>query len=173
MLNFELQTEATGQHQLSLEGRSANPHWVAWLEAGLAQLRIGIVSANVIRSESVNWKANFVLDFRNSRHTPDSVDYVRLVSAEVTPPGQVPALNRSLSLRRPDGSIELRVEAPPAAGVLGRLLHRLAGLALFPSEIHFSPGTRGCRYQLVLRGIAGSVPLRSAHEQLGAALAHV
>lgn len=171
MLNIVLHVEPAGHHQLSLEGRSANPHWVAWLESGLAHLDVRIVSAQVQRRESVNWNAVFVLDFSRSRYEPSSVDYVRIVSHELPLPAKAPSLTRSLSVCRQDGSIELRVEAPAMPGLLGRLLHRLAGLALFPSELRFAPSPRGCRYTLVLRGIAGSVPLRAAQEQLGNMLA--
>lgn len=171
MLNVELQSGAAGQLQLLLEGRSANPHWVAWLESGLSELQVRMLAADVRRSQSVQWNASFVLDFRDSRFAPENIDYVRLVSKEAPLSPHGPKLSRSLSLRKADGSIELRCEAPPAPGVIGRLLHRLAGLALFPAEIQLSQTPRGDqKYRMLLRGIAGSAPLVSAHQQLGKAL---
>lgn len=173
MLEANLKPQSSQIQQLTLAGRASHPHWVVWLLSALAREKVAVASAIVSRTDVATWDANFTLDFTRSRVRPEMLDYVRLASTESSLTLAPPAPTRFLMSRRADGSLELLVEAPDHPDVLGGLLHRLAGHALFPSEITLWAVRLGLRHKLVLRGISGTRPSEATEENVERALARL
>ena len=157
----------TGFHELRLQGPFPHPHWIAFLFAGLAQSGVSVVSGRAVQDDKQEWDARINLDFKNSKVTPESLDYIALaarkpVSADMT----IPRLSRFQITPRYDGSLEVTLEGPDQIGFLGRLLGRLSLLMLFPSELDINTVSGTIRDRIVLRGIMGTLPAQTMKESL-------
>lgn len=161
----------SGQYELNLQVQLAHPHWVGFLFTGLAQHNISVIGGHAVQQDIQEWSAKFTLDFSGSRSRPDLVDFVGLTQRKAASIDMKnPVLTKCDILRRPDQSLEVRIEGPDQMGFLSRLLGRFSLLMLFPTEIELRTVGGQIRDRIVFRGMAGSPPDETARKALEAML---
>lgn len=161
-LHTSLTSAPGNMHELHLRGRISNPHWLVFLLSGLAESGISLVSGRA-QQTALDWNARLLLDFSGARVSPQSLDYAMLAEHRpVSAATLAPQLTQFDIARRPDGSLEVRVQGPDQIGFLGRFLGRLSLVMLFPVEIEIRTVMGQIHDRVVLRGIGGTAPDEAA-----------
>jgi hypothetical protein len=143
-----------GLARIELTGSFGHPHWLAFLCGGLSAAGVSVVSGEAIRSAPLTWDGHLLVQ-------RDVAALAVVALAGRRPPVRdpsAPVLTWSSAERRADGQVDLRVEAPDALGLLGRLLARTALLTLLPSEVHIATQGGVVRDRFVLSGIGSAPP---------------
>jgi hypothetical protein len=170
-MNATVQPLAEGLHQLRLEGRSANPHWVLSLFSGLSREGVSIVAGRATRGDQRHWRAEFDLDFAGTKTPPGRLDYESMTRQPVeATAAEAPRLSRWAVVRTSDGSLELTVEGPDQIGFLGRLLAKLSGVGLFPVAMEINTVAGRIQDRFELRGIGGASPSATVERVLATIL---
>jgi hypothetical protein len=167
-MEFSVRLGAGGQHQLELQGSCRNPHWVTALFQGLSDYRISIVSGHAAVGLQGDWHARFHLDCSACSTDVARIDYSALTERTTSTllVAEAPLLSTFNVSRRPDQSLELRIDAPDQRGFLGRILARISGLGLFPVSMEIGTINGRINDRLVFRGIGGLVPSESIPKSL-------
>ena len=148
-----------GCANLKLEGEILHPHWVAFLFSGLGASHVSVVSGQAKQKSIVSWQASFRLDFARCPTPPKNLDFLGMLNQEQLPLNvEIPHLGDYQIVRRPDESLEVRVQGPDQIGFLGRLLAKLCILGLFPVEMSIDTVAGRIQDSFVFRGIAGVAP---------------
>lgn len=149
-----------GGHHLAIQGQFTHPHWFVFLFQGLAERQVSVESGWARSGKTNQWDSELVLDFRRSAATPETLNYVELALQKRPAPEQVelPRLSRFSVARTADESLELRVEGPDQVGFLARLLRRVSGMMLLPTEIEIATLSGRIQDRFVLRGPTGGPP---------------
>jgi hypothetical protein len=168
--SYEIQPLPGGLFGLALAG-SLPRRWADHLCRGLARERLSI-RRGAARLGPAGWRAELVLAREAGAPDPLLVDYLALAlraPRDAGPPRVV--LDAYRLERRPDGGLELAVEAPDQPGFLGGLLERLAFLALVPHAMWVETGPAGLRDRFVLRRVGGGSPTEATARILREVLA--
>jgi hypothetical protein len=165
-------SELTPLEDQSFRVRLGGPFGQAWMAAlgsGLAERRISIDQVHAKRARDGSWIAELHVLPLEGAVDPHRVSYIGLAHQTPQLPGGCKvALDTYELLTTADhgGTLKLSFEAPDSLGLLGGLLCSVAGLALYPLEMHIE--TRGGRAQdcLWLVGQDCSVPTEAAKAAL-------
>ena len=122
-------------------GGSFGQGWLASLCRGLADKRISIDRAHAMRTRNLSWIAEFTALPLEGAADPDRVPYLALAATPVELDGLPLQLTRYELEPSFDGTLKLSFQAKDALGLLGTLLARLAGLGLYPVEMHIDTQT--------------------------------
>ncbi|MCU1603033.1 MAG: hypothetical protein JWO22_3742 [Frankiales bacterium] len=164
-----IETQAGGLHRVELAGSFGHPHWLAFLCSGLSAKGVAVVSGKASRPEPMRWEGHFLLDGQ-----VDGLDVIELAGRRSTVrDSAAPALSSYSVVRRTDGDLELKVQAPDALGFLGRLLSRVSLLTLLPAGLEIATVNGGIVDTFVLSGIGSAAPsaeVVDALEQMLAAM---
>jgi hypothetical protein len=139
---------------------------MAALASGLAERRISIDLVHAQRGQGGSWIAELHLVALDGAADPRSVSYIGLANQVVQLPGSCTlTLDRYELAAVPDhgGSLRLSFEAPDSLGLLGGLFCALAGLSLYPLEMHIE--TREGRAQDCLWLVADAAQVPSAEHE--------
>ncbi|MDR3418723.1 MAG: hypothetical protein P4L83_21325 [Nevskia sp.] len=157
----------TGLYELHLQGRSSNPYWIASLFSGLSELGVSIVSGTAVQNAQSGWNARIALNFRGAQARPDGIDYAALVKRRFDAGTlEPPQLSDFAVAVAEDRSLEITVSAPDQVGFVGRLLLKIASLALFPVELDITTVAGLIRDRIVLRGIGRAAPGEEVRKSL-------
>jgi hypothetical protein len=146
-------------HQLDLAGSYDHPHWLAFLCSGLSAAGVSVVSGRAVRGAATHWDGHLVVSGPMSAIDPMALAATRPVRRDA---GRLRLTSYRIE-RRPDGQLEVDVEAPDELGFFGRLLSRVSLLALVPSEIELATVGSVIQDTVVLGGI-GHTGVSSAAE---------
>lgn len=148
--------------------------WMSALCSGLAESRISIEHTHARLAHDNTWIAELHVFPVAGGADPLKLPYIDLMEAvDAGPPAPDsgrPALRldsyRLIESRDHGGTLMLTLEGPDTLGLLGALLGGIAGLGLFPVEVHIE--TRGGRaYDCLWLGAAGgAAPTSSTKEAL-------
>jgi hypothetical protein len=164
-----LQRLPDGFVEVGLRGEFSHPHWLAYLLRGLSEGQVSLVSGRAVQSDTLEWDARIVLDFRPSQLQPEKLDYVTLAHQRMEMATlAAPQLGSFRIARRSDLQLEVHLEAPDQVGFLGRLLTRVSSLGLFPSEMEIATVGGRIKDRLVLRGILNKAPTDTVQKSLEA-----
>jgi hypothetical protein len=139
-------------------GGSFGQGWLASLCRGLAAQNISIERAHAMRTRNSSWIAEFTARALPGAPLPESVPYLGLAARAVAPDGQPLSLDRFELEACYDGTLKLAFEAQDALGLLGTLLEKLAGLGLYPVEMHIETLTQRVSDVLWLCAAEGGAP---------------
>lgn len=151
-------------------GGSFGQGWLASLCRGLADKRISIDRAHAMRTRNLAWIAEFTALPLEGAEDPDRVPYLALAATPVVLDGQPLSLVRYEVEDCFDGTLKLAFEAKDALGLLGTLLAKLAGLGLYPVEMHIDTQTDIASDTLWLGTADGGSPAPEQRDALCAAL---
>ncbi len=167
-MEFSVKLGASAQHQLELEGTCRNPYWITALFQGLSDYRISIVSGQASLAASNEWRGRFHLDCSDCSSDVTRIDYSAMTerSSATLLVAETPLLSAFKVSRRPDQSLDLRIDAPDQRGFLGKILARISGLGLFPVAMEIGTVNNRINDRLVFRGIGGMVPGESIPKAL-------
>ena len=157
-----IEAEAGGLHRVELEGAFGHPHWLAFLCSGLSAEGVAVVSGEASRPEPMRWRGHFLLD-----GPVEGLDVVTLaVRRSTLRDSSAPVLSSYAVVRRTDGDLELKVEAPDSLGFLGRLLSRVSLLTLLPVALEIATVNGRIVDTFVLSGIGSAAPSAEVAEAL-------
>lgn len=122
-------------------GGSFGQGWLASLCSGLAEQRISIERAHAIRTRNLSWIAEFTAVPLVGAADPDHVPYLALAVTPVELDERPLRLTKFEIERCFDGTLKLAFQARDTLGLLGALLAKLAGLGLYPVEMHIDTQT--------------------------------
>jgi hypothetical protein len=160
-----------GRAALSMEGGFEHPHWLAQLAAALANDGVSIISGSATRSADHAWLACFELDTSHASSTFGARGIAfSLRQPPIRVPGTVQLVGWTVQ-RRGDDLLELRIQAEDSVGFLGRLLQRLALLALIPVELRIRTDAGRIDDEFVLARAGGATPPKEVEEALANMLA--
>jgi UTP:GlnB (protein PII) uridylyltransferase len=161
-----------GRAALTLDGVFEHPHWLAQLAAALAHDGVSIINGSAMRTSTRAWSASFELDTSMARATfgPRAISFA-LRQSPVRTSASVHLLGCTVQRRVPENMISLRVTAEDELGFLGRLLRRLALLALVPIELHITTKEGRIDDEFVLARVGGAAPTKEVEEALSQMLA--
>lgn len=162
-MNYSLSRLTASRYQLRMQGPCYSASWMATLSSSLSALRIAVVEAHVSSEAPHLWTADFVLDFRGSQVRAEVLDYVALTRRKPTIViSEAPILQRFVLLSGRQRTLRIVVEADEQNGFQDRLLTRIAGLGLHPTQMNLRRMGLTVRYSLALRGIGGREPAAEA-----------
>jgi hypothetical protein len=136
----EVTRHSDGSFRVRLGG-SFGQGWLASLCRGLADKRISIERAHAMRTRNLSWIAEFTALPLEGAADPDHVPYLALAVTPIELDGLPPKLVSYEVEPSFDGTLKLAFQAQDALGLLGTLLARLAGLGLYPVEMHIDTQT--------------------------------
>lgn len=164
-----LQRLPDGFVEVGLRGEFSHPHWLAYLLRGLSEGQVSLVSGRAVQSDTLEWDARIVLDFRPSQLLPEKLDYVTLAHQRMEMATlAAPQVGSFRIVRRSDLQLEVQLEAPDQVGFLGRLLTRVSSLGLFPSEMEIATVAGRVKDRIVFRGIMNKAPTDTVQKSLEA-----
>lgn len=164
-----LQRLPDGFVEVGLRGEFSHPHWLAYLLRGLSESQVSLVSGRAVQSDTLEWDARIVLDFRSSQLLPEKLDYVTLAHQRMDMATlAAPQLGGFRIARRSDLQLEAHLDAPDQVGFLGRLLTRVSSLGLFPSELEIATISGRIKDRIVFRGIMNKAPTDTVQKSLEA-----
>jgi hypothetical protein len=160
-----------GTATLKLDGEILHPHWVAFLFSGLGACHVSVVAGQAKQRSIVSWEATFRVDLSRCPTPAKSLNILGMMNQEQLPLNvEIPHLTSYQIVRRPDESLEVRVQGPDQIGFLGRLLAKLCMLGLFPVEMTIDTVAGQVQDSLVFRGIAGVAPNEATRQRLDSLL---
>jgi UTP:GlnB (protein PII) uridylyltransferase len=165
--NIDVVEVGASRAALTLDGSFEHPYWLAQLAASLAGDGVSIVGGSAMRTERHAWSASFDLDTSMASATfgPRAIAFA-LRHPPVRTSSSVRVLSWDVQHRQQDGMIGLRVTAEDEVGFLGRLLRRLALLALIPIEMHVATADGRLDDTFVLARVGGVAPSHEVEEAL-------
>ena len=163
---FSLTKGYNDRQRLQIQGEFQHPHWVAYLFAGLSNLKISVIGGNAKRGAARDWEAHFDLDFSGCTLTPEKIDYQELSTRPPALAFAEPKLSEFQVVRRGDQNLDVCLQGPDKIGFLGRILVKIALLSLFPCELEIDTVAGRIRDRIVFCGIGGQPPRVSVERSL-------
>lgn len=146
-------------HRVRLGG-FFGPAFMANLCQGLAAQRISIERAHAMRARNGSWLVELHVQTLEGALDPSSLPYIALAESTRTHVDTQLTLDEYELVQSVDhgGTLKLTLEAADALGLLGALLAQIAGLSLFPIEMHIDTRAGRAHDCFWLRAMGEDVP---------------
>jgi hypothetical protein len=166
-----LEAAPDGGPRLRLGGRLV-PGWAGTLALGLSHLHVTILRGCACCMSRGRWTAFF--DIRALKGAPalEAIDYPALAARREEQAAPV-SLRLEKYVLGPivGGALQLAIRGQDCVGLLGSLLDRLAGLSLFPEEMHVEAHADVAEGRFRIRSIGGFAPSDDTRRALDSLLA--